>query len=81
MLQRVLSEKSKIPAACRNNPMQKTSSTHLATVQEHPKFPALVRRLTGGFPGAFNYDPAAPPVHKELGGPVTVSQRIAHAGR
>jgi hypothetical protein len=69
MLQRVLSDKDKVPMACRNNSTQQNTSAgeHANIHSHHQHNLPLVRRLTGGVPGGFaNFDTesSAHPAHK-----------------
>eukprot|EP00611_Tribonema_gayanum_P020825 TRINITY_DN3885_c0_g1_i2.p1 TRINITY_DN3885_c0_g1~~TRINITY_DN3885_c0_g1_i2.p1 ORF type:complete len:189 (-),score=54.03 TRINITY_DN3885_c0_g1_i2:840-1406(-) len=76
MLQRVLSDKSRLPRVCIGNfdsGLVTTSSGEAASVKPAARLPELARRLTGAVPGAFTPDPA-PPRKKELGGHVSLSE-------
>jgi hypothetical protein len=68
MLQRVLSDKDKVPMACRSNSAQATSAAeHTGHHSHHHQQLPLVRRLTGGVPGGYaNFDTesSAHPTHK-----------------
>lgn len=66
MLQRVLADHTKVPSACRITAATAGGSN---AVNSGSTMPDIVRRLTGGVPGAFSVDAAS--AHKELGGPIS----------
>ncbi|CAM9222718.1 unnamed protein product [Choristocarpus tenellus] len=72
MLSRVLSEKSMLPPVCRAPPSVRNISNQMVV---KPSQSSLIRRLSGGIPGAFNTIDVSPASSKkELGGVVSTEE-------